>query len=214
MYTKSKNIWYAEDSVLILIDYQAEVMDFIHDKDQKLVELNAIAAAKMAVKLGIPVILSTVAVKMGLGTPTIPSLKAALPGIEEIDRNSMDAWEDENLVNAVKATGRKKLVMAGIVTSTCLTFGALHALSEGYDVMFIEDAVGDKSVEEHENAVRRLIQAGGVPTSTIALIAEWFRDWSSPMADHARELYPDLLTESAKLRGLPLPAWAEQNKAK
>ncbi|WP_411971353.1 isochorismatase family protein [Sphingobacterium sp. Lzh-3] len=166
-----------------------------------------------SLKLGIPVILSTVAVKMGAGTPTIPALKAALPGIEEIDRNSMDAWEDENLVHAIKATGRKKLVMAGIVTSTCLTFGALHALSEGYEVMFIEDAVGDKSVEEHENAVRRLIQAGAVPTSTIALTAEWFRDWSSPMAQHARELYPGYLTESAKLRGLPLPAWAKENGA-
>lgn len=212
MYTKSKNIWYAEDSVLILIDYQEEVMDFIHDKDRKLVELNAITVAKMAVKLGIPVILSTVAVKMGVGTPTIPSLKEALPGIEEIDRTSMDAWEDENLVNAVKATGKKKLVMAGIVTSTCLTFGTLHALSEGYEVMFIEDAVGDKSKEEHENAVRRLIQAGAVPTSSIALTAEWFRDWAAPIAQHAREIYPPFLIESAKLRGLPLPAWAKENE--
>ena len=117
MYTKSKNIWYAEDSVLILIDYQEEVMDFIHDKDRKLVELNAITVAKMAVKLGIPVIFSTVAVKMGVGTPTIPSLKEALSGIEEIDRTSMDAWEDENLVNEVKATGKKKLVMAAHLQS-------------------------------------------------------------------------------------------------
>ncbi|AZA84317.1 hydrolase [Chryseobacterium lactis] len=213
MYTKSKYIWYAEDSVLILIDFQEEVMDFIHDKDRKLVELNAITVAKMAVKLDIPVILSTVAVKMGVGTPTIAALKEALPGIEEIDRTSMDAWEDETLVNAVKATGKKKLVMAGIVTSTCLTFGALHALSEGYDVMFIEDAVGDKSKEEHENAVRRLIQAGAVPTSSIALTAEWFRDWASPIAQHAREIYPPFLTESAKLRGQPLPAWAKENGA-
>lgn len=91
MNTKSNPIWKAEDSVLILIDYQPEVLDNIHDRDLKLVELNAVALTQMATKLNIPVVLSTVAVKMGFEKPTIPALKEALPGVEEIDRTTMNA---------------------------------------------------------------------------------------------------------------------------
>ncbi|PWT70424.1 MAG: hydrolase [Bacteroidetes bacterium] len=209
---KSNAIWKAEDSALILIDYQPEVMDNIHERDLKLIELNAVALAKMATKLGIPVVLSTVAVKMGIEKPTIPALKAALPGIEEIDRTTMNAWEDETFVKAVKATGRKKLVMGGIVTSVCLTYPAVEALAEGYEVMFIEDAVGDRSKDEHDMAVMRLIQAGAVPNNTVAMITEWFRDWAKPEANFAREIFPEYLMEVYKRKGFPLPNWAKQSE--
>src|SRR5579862_7477226 len=188
MNTKTNGIWDAADCTLILIDYQPEVMDGIHDKDPKLVELNVCTLAKMAVKFNIPVILSTVAVKMGIDSPTISSLKEALPGVEEIDRTSMNAWEDQAFLKAVKATGHKKLVMGGIVTSVCLAYPAVHALSEGYEVAFIEDAVGDRSKEEHAIAVMRLVQAGAVPNTTVGMMAEWFRDWASPQANFAREI--------------------------
>lgn len=212
MNTKSNPIWKAEDSVLILIDYQPEVLDNIHDRDLKLVELNAVALTQMATKLNIPVVLSTVAVKMGFEKPTIPALKEALPGVEEIDRTTMNAREDEAFVKAVKATGRKKLVMGGIVTSVCLTYPAVEALAEGYEVMFIEDAVGDRSKEEHDMAVQRLIQAGAVLNNTVAMITEWFRDWASPEANFARELFPEYLVEVYNRKGVPLPNWAKQDK--
>ncbi|MBV8253554.1 MAG: isochorismatase family protein [Chitinophaga sp.] len=207
---KSNPIWRAEDCTLILIDYQPEVMDNIHERDLKLIELNAVALAQMATKLNMPVVLSTVAVKMGIEKPTIPALKAALPGIEEIDRNTMNAWEDEDFVKAVKATGRKKLVMGGIVTSVCLTYPAVAALAEGYEVMFIEDAVGDRSKDEHDMAVMRLIQAGAVPNNTVAMITEWFRDWSAPEANFAREIFPTYLVDVYKRKGFPLPNWAKE----
>jgi nicotinamidase-related amidase len=211
MNTKSNAIWDADDCALLLIDYQPEVMDGIHDKDPKLVELNVCTLAKMAVKFDIPVILSTVAVKMGIDSPTIPSLKEVLPGVDEIDRTSMNAWEDEAFVKAVKATERKKLVMSGIVTSVCLAYPAVHALSEGYEVAFVEDAVGDRSKDEHDLAVMRLVQAGAVPNSTVGIMAEWFRDWASPRAKFAREIFPSYLIEVNSMKGFPTPLWAKKN---
>ena len=214
MNTKTNGIWDAGDCTLILIDYQPEVMDGIHDKDPKLVELNVCTLAKMAVKFNIPVILSTVAVKMGIDSPTISSLKEALPGVEEIDRTSMNAWEDQAFLKAVKATGHKKLVMGGIVTSVCLAYPAVHALSEGYEVAFIEDAVGDRSKEEHAIAVMRLVQAGAVPNTTVGMMAEWFRDWASPQANFAREIFPSYFMEINNMKGFPLPLWAKKNAPK
>ena len=140
--------------------------------------------------------------------------KAEMPGVEEIDRTSMDAWEDEAFVNAVKATGRKKLVMCGIVTSVCLAFPAVHAISEGYSVAFVADAIGDRTKEEHETAVLRLVQAGAVPMTTAGMMAEWFRDWASPLAKQAREVYPDFLLEFSKIKGWPTPLWTKKNQGK
>ena len=100
----------------------------------------------------------------------------------------MNAWEDAKFVAAVKATGRRRLVMAGIVTSVCLAYPVVDALAAGYEVSFVEDAVGDVYKEWHENAVLRLAQAGAIPRTTAATITEWFRDWKSPFADHARKL--------------------------
>jgi nicotinamidase-related amidase len=204
-------IWDSKECALVLIDYQPEVLDSINDRDQKIVELNACTLAKMALKFDIPVVLSTVAVKMGVDSPTIPSLRAVLPNVAEIDRTSMNAWEDEAFVKAIKATGRKKLVMAGIVTSVCLAYPVVEALAEGYEIAFVEDAVGDISKEQHDMAVLRLIQAGAVPSSTIAMMAEWFRDWAAPRANFAREIFPSYLVEIAKLRGQALPLWAKKN---
>lgn len=211
---KSKAIWYAEDCALVLIDYQPEVMGSIREKNVKLIELNVCTLAKMALRLKIPVVLSTVAVRMGIDSPTISSLKNVLPEVEEIDRTSTNAWEDEAFVKAVKATGRKKLVVGGISTSICLAFAVVHALSEGYEVMFIEDAVGDLSKEEHDIAVKRLVQAGAIPNSTTAMMTEWFRDWASPVANIPREIFPSFLIEVNNIKGFPMPAWASKNVSK
>jgi nicotinamidase-related amidase len=203
MTEKRSPIWDASECALALIDYQEGVLGLIFEHDRRIIELNARYLATFAQAVGIPVVLSTVGVEMGVNTPTIPSLLAAMPGIKEIDRSQMNAWEDAGFVEAVKGTGRRKLVMAGIVTSTCLTFPSISAIADGYEVAFVEDAVGDATREIHDAAVRRMVQAGGVPTTTIALMAEWFRDWRSPLAAAARELGVPYKEEWAALKRDP-----------
>jgi nicotinamidase-related amidase len=197
-------VWDASDCALVLIDYQEEVLSVVFEQDRRVVELNAITLAKQAVLFDIPVVLSTVAVEMGANSPTIPALQAALPGVEPIDRSSHDAWGDDPAVRAaIRATGRRRLVMCGMVTSACLAYSAVGALGDGYEVTIVEDAVADITKEIHDAAIRRIVQAGAVPNTTQAMMAEWFRDWNSPLADHARELWPSYREEWAALKRDP-----------
>jgi hypothetical protein len=149
------------------------------------------------------VILSTVGVEMGVNGPTIPSLQAVLPKVKDIDRSSMNAWEEAKFVAAVKATRRSRLVMGGIATSVCLAYPAVDILAAGYEVSFVEDAVADCYKEWHDTAVLRLAHAGAVPRTTAATISEWFRDWKSPLADSARKLFPPYFDELAALKKAP-----------
>ena len=177
---QSPGIWDAAECALLLIDYQDNVLAALFEQDRRVVELNVSTIATMARRLDIPVVLSTVGVELGASDPVLPSLSAAIPDVEVIDRSHMNAWEDPAFVDAVKATGRKKLVIGGIVTSVCVAFPAISALADGYEVSFLADAIGDGTKEEHDTAVMRLVQAGAVPMTTLAMMAEWFRDWKSP----------------------------------
>jgi nicotinamidase-related amidase len=200
---KSHGVWDASECALLLIDYQEHVLDAIFEQDRRVVELNARTLAKAAIAFRIPVILSTVGVEMGVNGPTIPSLRAALPGVMDIDRSSMNAWDDTKFVAAVKAMGRKRLVIGGIVTSVCLAYPTVDALVAGYEVSFVEDAVADCYKEWHDTAVLRLAHAGAIPRTTTATISEWFRDWKSPLADSARPLYVPYFEELAALKKAP-----------
>src|SRR5437867_11450849 len=147
--------WDSSDCALLLVDYQDSVLNLIFEQDRRIIELNARILAKFASAINIPVILSTVGVEMGVNKPTLPSIQAALPNVEPIDRSNMNAWEDHKFRDAVRATGRKRLVMGGIVTSNCLAVAAVSALTDGYEVMFIEDAVGDAaSVQFNDPSIR------------------------------------------------------------
>jgi nicotinamidase-related amidase len=117
---RSSGVWDSRECALLLIDYQPGVMSFIRSHDPKLVELNARYLTRAALAFDIPIILSTVAVQMGVNQPTIASLRHEIPDVAEIDRTSQDAWADRAFVEAVKRTGRKRLVMSGIVTEVCL----------------------------------------------------------------------------------------------
>jgi nicotinamidase-related amidase len=203
MSQRSAGIWDAADCALVLIDYQDGVLDLVFEQDRRVVELNARTLATFARAIDVPIVLSTVGVEMGVNTPTIKSIKDALPDVEEIDRSQMNAWEDPAFLAAVKATGRRKLVMAGIVTSVCLAFAAVDALADGYEVAFVEDAVADATKEIHDTAVLRLANAGAVPNTTVAMMAEWFRDWKSPVSDAARELWVPYKEEWAALKRAP-----------
>jgi nicotinamidase-related amidase len=162
--------WNAAECALLFMDYQENVPGTIFEQDQRFIELNARVLAMHALVLDIPVVLSTVAVEMGINGPTIQSLQSVLPNVEPIDRTSRNAWEDTAFRSAVEATGRRRLVMCGISTSVCLTYPAVDALADGYDVTFVEDAVGDSTKELHDIAVLRLTHAGAVPNTTQAMM--------------------------------------------
>ncbi len=192
-------IWDAEDCALIIIDYQPEMFSKLKSSSTDEIELNICTIAKAAKAFNIPVILSTVGVEMGVNQATIQSLRYELPDLVEIDRSSMNAWEDKNFLKAVKATGKKRLVFCALWTEICLAFPVVDALVDGYEVCFPVDAVGGQSRLEHEIAVKRLIQAGAVPNTTCALIAEWFRDWKSINATAGRKVLVSYWSEKAAL---------------
>ena len=201
---KSLRVWDASECVLMFIDYQEHVMNVIFAQDRRVIELNVRTLARMATAFGIPVILSTVGVEMGANGPTIDSLRAVLPGVQDIDRSSMNAWADSKFMAAVKATGRKRLVMCGISTSACLTYPVVSALADGYEVAFIVDAVGDTYQDQHDTAVLRLAHAGAIPNTTVGIIAEWFLDWKKPVADSWRKVAVPYYDELADLKRSPV----------
>src|SRR5207245_3178966 len=119
---KSSAVWDREGCVLMFIDYEDHVLDVIFAQDRRVIELNVLTLAKMALAFKIPVILSTVGVEMGANGPTIDSLRAVLPKVQDIDRSTMNAWDDPKFVAAVKDTGRQRLVVCGSWSSACVSF--------------------------------------------------------------------------------------------
>src|SRR5579862_1474378 len=181
-------VWTYEDCALVLIDYQKEMFEVIRSEpDASLVELHVRLLAKSAKAFGVPIVLSTVGVGFGFNGPTLPSVLSELDGIEPIDRTSMNAFEDQAFHEAVKSTGRKRLIIGGLHTEICLTFATVQALKDGYDAMFVTDAVGGRSQVAHRTGIERLSHAGAVPTTALAVVTELFRDWAGPLAGPAIE---------------------------
>ena len=155
--------------------------------------------AKTAKAFDVPIVLSTVGVGAGFNGPTLPSILSELDGIEPIDRTSMNAFEDEAFSDAVKATGRKRLIIGGLHTEICLTFASVQALKDGYDVMYVTDAVGGRSQAAHRTGIERLASAGAVPTTALAVTTELFRDWAGPLAGPALDVIYWYFREIPKL---------------
>ena len=166
-----------KNAALIIIDYQPVQVNSIASMDRQLLVNNIVGVAKIGLTYGLPIVHSTVNVKTGLNKPPIVQLRRVLKDLPTIDRTSINSWEDVEFVKAVKATGRKKLIMTALWTEACLTFPALDALREGYEVYPVVDAVGGTSVEAHQAALRRIEQAGGKPISWTQLLCELQRDW-------------------------------------
>jgi nicotinamidase-related amidase len=207
-------VWTYEDCALVLIDYQKEMFEVIRSEtDADLVELNVRLLAKTAKALGMPIVLSTVGVGLGFNGPTLPSILAELDGIEPIDRSSMNAFEDDAFREAVKATGRKRLIIGGLHTEICLTFATVQALKDGYDAMFVTDAVGGRSQVAHGTAIERLSHAGAVPTTALAVNTELFRDWATPQAGPAGQVIYWYFTEVPRLTATVGVADAEKQAA-
>ena len=184
--TKDLGVWKAEECALVLIDYQPAMVEVIRSEtNAELVQLHARLLAKTAKAFDIPIVLSTVGVGFGFNGPTVPLLLEELDGVEPIDRTSMNAFEDEALSQAVAATGRKRLIIGALHTEICLAFSTVQALKDGYDVLYVTDAVGGRSQAAHRTSIERLAHAGAVPTTALAVVTETFRDWASPLRDPA-----------------------------
>jgi nicotinamidase-related amidase len=165
-----------EDSVLVLIDHQPYQLANLNSHDPHMVVNNTTALAKGAKVFGVPTILTSVVAARG--GDIFPHVTEVFPGQEVIDRTTINTWEDPKVVDAVKATGRKQLIMAGLWTEICVAMPAIQAAGEGWDVTVITDASGGTSVEAHEVAIQRMI-AGGINMMTwLALASEWQRDWA------------------------------------
>ena len=198
--TNDLGVWTADDCALVLIDYQKEMFEVIRSETEAdLVELNVRLLAKTAKAFGVPIVLSTVGVGYGLNGPTLPSIQSELEDIEPIDRSSMNAFEDRPFREAVEATGRKRLIVGGLHTEICLTFATVQALQDGYDVMYVTDAVGGRSQAAHRTGIERLAHAGAVPTTALAVTTELFRDWAGPLAGAALDVIYWYFREAPKL---------------
>jgi nicotinamidase-related amidase len=107
-----------------------------------------------------------------------PQMLAVFPNQPLIERTTMNSWDDPNFVAAVEKTGRKKIVLAGLWTETCVALATVQALYDGYEVFVVEDCCGDVSALSHENAMKRVIQAGAKPVTALSVMLEWQRDWA------------------------------------
>lgn len=177
-----------ENCVLILIDYQPEQYRTVTSSSREEIDLNVIALCKLAKAYDVPVIVSTVAVDMGVNEGTAKAIMDELPGVTEIDRTGVNAWEDEEFRKAILASGRKKIVIAGLWTEVCLTFPTLDMLAEGFEVYPVADAVGGISPAAHQRAFERMIQAGAHPVTAISFGSELMRNWARPTSDKFRKV--------------------------
>ncbi|EAQ26088.1 hydrolase [Roseovarius sp. 217] len=193
-----------EDSVLVLIDHQPYQLANLNSHDPHMVVNNSTALAKAAKAYNVPTILTSVIASRG--GAIFPQITDVFPGQEVIDRTLVNTWQDEKVVDAVKATGRKQLIIAGLWTEVCVAMPTIHALGDGWDVTVVTDASGGTSVEAHEVAIQRMIGAGANMMTWLAVVAEWQRDWA--WTEHAEEL-GQLLIQHCGGSGIAL-LWEQQ----
>ena len=167
-----------ENAALLVIDYQPSQFSAVHSIDQDLLLQNIVSTVKTAKAFGMPIVHSTINVATGRGKPTVPELAKLLEDYTPIDRTSTNAWEDADFLAAVRATGRRKLILCALWTEICMAFPALDAMREGHDVYPVVDAIGGTSEEAHSAGLERVVQAGAQPVTWVALAVELQRDWA------------------------------------
>lgn len=167
-----------QNSAFIIIDYQPIQVSSIRSIPQDELVFNIVSSAKAAVNYGLPIVHSTVNIGTGKNKPPIHPIMDVLGAYPTYDRTSINSWEDGEFRQAVEETGRRKLIITALWTEACLTFPALDAIDEGYEVYVPVDAVGGTSVAAHEAALRRMEQAGAKLISRVQLYCELQRDWN------------------------------------
>jgi nicotinamidase-related amidase len=166
-----------QNSAFLLIDWQPDQISTVRSMDQDLLLRNAVSTVRTVKAYGVPLVHSTVNVASGQQQPTVPELAELVQDDEPIDRTTMNSWEDVQFVDAVRATGRRKLILCALWTEICMAFVALDALWEGYEVYPVVDAIGGTSREAHRAGLERTVQAGAQPISWVSLAGELQRDW-------------------------------------
>src|SRR5258708_715689 len=181
-----------DNCVVVMIDHQPFQLANVNSHEPTMVINNAIGLAMTAKAYGIPTILTTVNEESG--GQNFKGVQEIFPDHKTINRTFINAWEDKRVVEAVKKTGRRKIVFAALWTEMCLAMPAIHAMGDGYDVYVVTDASGGVSVEAHDMGIRRLVAAGAQPITWLALGGELQRDWArtewvgelgTMFADHA-----------------------------
>jgi nicotinamidase-related amidase len=165
-----------EDSVLVLIDHQPYQLANLNSHEPQMVINNTVGLAKAAKAFNVPTILTTVVESRG--GYLFPQITDVFPGQEVIDRTFINTWQDPKVVDVVKATGRKQLIIAGLWTEVCVAMPTIQALGEGWDVTVVTDASGGVSHEAHEVAIQRMVAAGANVMTWMAVASEWQRDWA------------------------------------
>jgi len=174
-----KGLLTPDNCVLTMIDLQPQMLFGVGNFDRQSVIDKNMVIAKAARVFGVPIVTSTVETA-GFSGNLWPQIAAIVPDEPPIERTTMNAWEDPNFVEAVERTGKKKMLIAGLWTETCVALVVVQAIYDGYQVYVVEDCCGDISDLAHQNAMRRIIQAGAVPVTALSVLLEWQRDW----ADH------------------------------
>jgi len=193
-----------EDSIVVLIDHQPYQFANLNSHEPTIIANNVIGLAKGAKTFNVPTILTTVLEERG--GYLIKGLQDVFPDQKPINRTFINTWQDPNVTDIVKKSGRKQLVLAALWTEVCLAMPAIQALGEGYEVFVVTDASGGVSPEAHDMAVRRLVQAGAVPITWLAVLAEWQRDWAR---EDSATAISSVLLEHAGASGIAL-AWELQ----
>ena len=172
-----KGLLTPDNCVVAIIDLQPQMLFGVANFDRQTIINNNVALLKAAKVFDVPVVLSTVETKSFSGNMW-PQIQAIFPGQTPIERSSMNSWDDKNFVGAIEKSGKKKIVMSGLWTETCVALPTIQAIHDGYEIYVVEDCCGDVSQLSHDNAMKRVIQAGAKPVTALSVLLEWQRDWA------------------------------------
>src|SRR3954451_17538518 len=172
-----KGLLTPDNCVVAIIDLQPQMLFGVANFDRQMIINNNVALAKAARVFDVPVVLSTVETRSFSGNMW-PQVQAVFPDQVPIERTTMNSWDDTNFVAAIEKSGRKKIVLTGLWTETCVALPTVQAIHDGYEVYVVEDCCGDVSQLNHDNAMKRVIQAGARPVTALSVMLEWQRDWA------------------------------------
>ena len=172
-----KGLLTPDNCVVAIIDLQPQMLFGVANFDRQTIINNNVALLKAAKVFDIPVVLSTVETKSFSGNMW-PQIQAIFPNQTPIERTSMNSWDDKNFVAAIEKSGKKKIVLSGLWTETCVALPTVQAIHDNYEVYVVEDCCGDVNQLSHDNAMKRVIQAGAKPVTALSVMLEWQRDWA------------------------------------
>ncbi len=172
-----KGLLTPDNCVVAIIDLQPQMLFGVANFDRQMIINNNMALAKAARVFEVPVVLSTVETKSFSGN-IWPQIQAVFPTQTPIERTTMNSWDDKNFVAAIEKSGKKKIVLSGLWTETCVALPTVQAIHDKYEVYVVEDCCGDVSQLSHDNAMKRVIQAGAKPVTALSVMLEWQRDWA------------------------------------